>query len=63
MANSRKDEFLAAAREEAAAGNPGLASLLAEEAEHCGNTPADNARTAHDFPGGIRTKESSACPA
>ncbi|MFE3485256.1 MULTISPECIES: hypothetical protein [Streptomyces] len=47
-------DYLTVAAEERKAGNPGLASLLAEEAEHCANTPADNARIARDFPGGRR---------
>jgi hypothetical protein len=46
-------EYLAAAQEEKDAGNPGLASLLAEEAEYCGNTPQDNARVVQDFPAGL----------
>ncbi|CAM5712566.1 MULTISPECIES: hypothetical protein [Streptomyces] len=49
-----RQEYLTAANEEAATGNPGLASLLAEEAELRPNTPAENARTARDFPGGLR---------
>ncbi|MYS25279.1 hypothetical protein GA0115240_176820 [Streptomyces sp. DvalAA-14] len=53
-----RDELVAAARDEAAAGNPGLASLLAEEAEFCPNSRADNARVAYDFPGGQRRRES-----
>jgi hypothetical protein len=53
-----REELMSAAREEAAAGNPGLASLLAEEAEYAPNSPRDNARVAHDFPGGHRRKES-----
>lgn len=47
-------DYLTAAQEERSAGNPGLASLLAEEAEYCANTPAENARISRDFPGGKR---------
>ncbi|MFB7913480.1 hypothetical protein [Streptomyces sp. NPDC056061] len=49
-----REDYLAAAQEERNAGNPGLASLLAEEAEYCANSPAENARVASDFPGGLR---------
>ncbi|MFE5163995.1 hypothetical protein ACFRNT_37030 [Streptomyces sp. NPDC056697] len=51
-----REELLTAARDEAAAGNPGLASLLAEEAELRPNTPAEAARVVHDFPGGQRRR-------
>jgi hypothetical protein len=52
-----REELLAAAREDAATGMPGLASLLAEEAEYTPNSRADNARIARDFPGGQRRKD------
>jgi hypothetical protein len=48
-----REDYVDAAAEEAAAGHPGLASLLAEEAEDLPNDPADNARVAQDFPGGL----------
>ncbi|MEV0138439.1 MULTISPECIES: hypothetical protein [Streptomyces] len=54
--NPTRGDYLAAAREELDAGNPGLASLLAEEADHRANTPAENATVARDFPGGLRRK-------
>ncbi|MEU9609596.1 hypothetical protein [Streptomyces sp. NPDC048057] len=49
-----REDYLTAAQEERSTGNPGLASLLAEEAECRANTPAENARIAWDFPGGER---------
>jgi hypothetical protein len=49
-----REDYLTAAREEAAAGHPGLASILAEEAALRPNTPAESARVARDFPGGLR---------
>jgi hypothetical protein len=52
-----REELLAAARTDAEAGMPGLASLLAYEAELADNSRADNARVAHDFPGGLPRKE------
>ncbi|NSC21509.1 hypothetical protein FM076_09950 [Streptomyces albus subsp. chlorinus] len=52
--NITRADLLAASHDERAAGNPGLASLLAEEAEHLPNSPAENARIATDFPGGLR---------
>jgi hypothetical protein len=52
-----REELRAAARQEAAAGNPGLASLLADEADYAPNGPSDNARVARDFPGGLRRTE------
>ncbi|MGW7515090.1 hypothetical protein ACWGJ2_05800 [Streptomyces sp. NPDC054796] len=55
--NSTRTDLLAAAREERKAGNSGLASLLAEEAEYLPSTPADNRRVAADFPGGRRKEK------
>lgn len=51
-----RDELLAAARQDAET-MPGLASLLADEAEQVGDPRADNARIARDFPGGLRRTE------
>ncbi|WP_326612037.1 hypothetical protein OG949_23850 [Streptomyces scopuliridis] len=56
-AHGTRAEYLDAAREEEAAGNTGLASLLAEEAEYCGNAPSENARVMRDFPGGQRRED------
>ncbi|MFD5780788.1 hypothetical protein [Streptomyces sp. NPDC126933] len=51
-------EYLKAAQEERDAGHPGLASLLAEEAEyHCGNTPEENALVMRNFPAGRPRKD------
>ncbi|MEW2218232.1 hypothetical protein AB0939_02790 [Streptomyces sp. NPDC006990] len=55
--NSTRTDLLTAAQEERTAGNPGLASLLAEEAEYAPNSPSENARVADAFPGGLRRKE------
>ncbi|MFE5106357.1 hypothetical protein [Streptomyces sp. NPDC056663] len=49
-------DYLKAAQEEKAAGNTALASLLAEEAEYRGNTPAENAQVMRDFPAGQRAE-------
>ncbi|MGW0288271.1 hypothetical protein ACWDXT_34960 [Streptomyces sp. NPDC003236] len=56
--DTTRDEFLAAAREMAAAGRPTLARLLAEEAADRAATPADAARILADFPGlSLRTED------
>lgn len=50
-----REDYIRAAREERAAGHPGLASLLAEEAEYAPD-PAGQAQIARDYPGGLPRK-------